>query len=119
MKINFDESEHVANYTDFPGAGVENSTEYTAEIPADFAENCHAYKLAGGVLTLDTAKQEAAQQAQTNAQRIGELKSLLFESDYKAIKFAEGRLTAEEYEPDRVQRQAWRDEINALEGAEA
>lgn len=33
----------------------------------------------------------------------------------QAIKFAEGELSAEEYEPMKIQRQAWRDEINELE----
>ena len=49
--------------------------------------------------------------------RIAELKQLLAESDYKAIKFAEGWLTADEYAATKSQRQAWRDEINELEGA--
>ena len=43
--------------------------------------------------------------------RINELKSLLAKTDYKAIKYAEGELTAEEYEPIRQQRKAWREEI--------
>lgn len=47
--------------------------------------------------------------------RIGELKSLLRASDYKAIKYAEGVLTAEEYAPVKAERQAYRDEINELE----
>lgn len=49
--------------------------------------------------------------------RIAELKQLLAESDYKAIKYAEGWLTAEDYAATKAQRQAWRDEINELEGA--
>lgn len=49
------------------------------------------------------------------APRIAELKQLLAETDYKAIKYAEGQLTAEEYEPIKAQRQSWRDEINNLE----
>lgn len=49
--------------------------------------------------------------------RIAELKQLLAESDYKAIKYAEGWLTADEYADTKAQRQAWRDEINELEGA--
>lgn len=51
-----------------------------------------------------------------NAQnRIVELKYLLEETDYKAIKYAEGLITYEEYEPIKNQRQAWRNEINGLE----
>ena len=47
--------------------------------------------------------------------RIAELKRLLSETDYQAIKFAEGWLTAEEYEPIKVSRQSYRNEINQLE----
>lgn len=48
--------------------------------------------------------------------RIDELKTLLQESDYKAIKYAEGWLTGDEYAYTKAQRQEWRDEINRLEG---
>lgn len=43
------------------------------------------------------------------------LKEELAASDYKAIKYAEGLITAEEYEPIKAERQAIRDRINALE----
>ena len=43
------------------------------------------------------------------------LKEQLSASDYKAIKFAEGWITEEEYAPIRAARQALRDEINRLE----
>ena len=47
--------------------------------------------------------------------KIKELKRKLEESDYKAIKYAEGLITAEDYEETKVERQSWRDEINYLE----
>lgn len=47
--------------------------------------------------------------------RIEELKSLLSSTDYKAIKFAEGELTEEEYASTRALRQSYRAEINELE----
>lgn len=47
--------------------------------------------------------------------QISELKAKLSESDYKAIKFAEGILNVVEYAPIRAERQALRDEINRLE----
>ena len=50
-----------------------------------------------------------------NNLEIARLKHLLADSDYKAIKFAEGEITAEEYAETKVQRKAWRDEINRLE----
>lgn len=48
-------------------------------------------------------------------ERISELKKLLAQSDYEAIKYAEGEMTAEEYAPYKIQRAAWRAEINSLE----
>lgn len=50
-----------------------------------------------------------------NMVEIARLKHLLAESDYKAIKFAEGEMTAEEYAEAKEQRKAWRAEINRLE----
>ncbi len=52
---------------------------------------------------------------QVRQARIAELKTMLAESDYKAIKYAEGWLTGDEYAATKAQRQAWRDEINELE----
>lgn len=51
-----------------------------------------------------------------NTERVQALKDMLADTDYKAIKFAEGLIPSEEYETIRQQRQAWRDEINILEG---
>lgn len=46
---------------------------------------------------------------------INELKRQLAETDYQAIKYAEGQITEEEYRPIKEQRQIWRDKINELE----
>lgn len=43
------------------------------------------------------------------------LKNRLKETDYKAIKYAEGWLTDEEYAEIKTERQRIRDEINELE----
>lgn len=59
--------------------------------------------------TVDTWKQE-------RQYKIADLKASLSATDYQAIKYAEGWLTAEEYAPVKAQRQLWRDEINELEG---
>lgn len=48
---------------------------------------------------------------------IKELKGLLNDTDYKAIKYAEGLISEEEYAPIKAQRQEWRDRINELEGS--
>lgn len=47
--------------------------------------------------------------------RISELKAQLSATDYKALKFAEGWLSDVEYAPIKAERQAIRDEINAIE----
>ena len=47
--------------------------------------------------------------------RILYLKQMLETTDYQAIKYAEGQLSAEEYEPMKQQRIKWRQEINELE----
>ena len=49
------------------------------------------------------------------AEEIAELKAKLAATDYQAIKYAEGALSAEEYEPTKIMRQEWRDRINELE----
>lgn len=46
---------------------------------------------------------------------IQQLKAKLADTDYEAIKYAEGELTEEEYKPIKQQRKAWRYEINELE----
>lgn len=50
--------------------------------------------------------------------RIRLLKQDLVNTDYQAIKYAEGLISEEEYAAIKAQRQAWRDEINALEEAQ-
>lgn len=47
--------------------------------------------------------------------RINILKLNLSNTDYKAIKYAEGLISETDYAPIKAQRQEWRDEINALE----
>ena len=49
---------------------------------------------------------------------IQSLKRKLANTDYQAIKYAEGWLTEEEYAEVKKQRQAWRSRINELEEEE-
>lgn len=46
---------------------------------------------------------------------IESLKQKLAYTDYKAIKYAEGQLSEEEYTSIKAERQAWRNKINELE----
>lgn len=47
---------------------------------------------------------------------IQQLKKALSDTDYKAIKFAEGQISEEEYASVKAERQGYRDRINYLEG---
>lgn len=53
---------------------------------------------------------------QSRLAEIETLKAQLAESDYKAIKYAEGWYTAAEYAPIKAERQSLRVRINELEG---
>lgn len=46
---------------------------------------------------------------------ISELKAKLAQTDYQAIKFAEGWITADDYAPTKALRNSWRARINELE----
>ena len=46
---------------------------------------------------------------------INELKAKLAQTDYQAIKFAEGWITADDYAPTKALRNSWRVRINELE----
>ena len=54
-------------------------------------------------------------QREEYAAEIRTLKQSLADTDYKAIKYAEGVLTDEDYQATGIQRQAWRRRINELE----
>lgn len=53
--------------------------------------------------------------ADTPQIQIETLKQNLLDTDYKAIKYAEGLISEEDYAPTKKQRQEWRNEINLLE----
>ena len=54
-------------------------------------------------------------QKEEYAAEILTLKKQLADTDYKAIKYAEGVMTDEDYQETGIQRQAWRRRINELE----
>ncbi len=54
-------------------------------------------------------------QKELDDNEIAELKQNLANTDYQAIKFAEGVLSLEDYAPVKAQRQTWRARINELE----
>lgn len=66
-------------------------------------------------LTFNTDKYWERLKKGENSNRITELKKLLRDTDYQAIKFAEGQISEEDYAPIKKQRQEWRNEINRLQ----
>ena len=62
-----------------------------------------------------TKEELEADNRQVVEREISELKHKLSDTDYKAIKYAEGFLTEEEYKETKAQRQMWRDRVNELE----
>lgn len=78
---------------------------------------CYNYKLVDGIVVERTTEEKQPEiTSKTNAERIAELKSQLADTDYAIIKIAEGAATVEEYATLIAQRQAWRTEINQLDG---
>lgn len=63
-----------------------------------------------------TAEEEAAMAVEESPEaEIAALKQRLAETDYMAIKYAEGWLSETAYSATKAQRQAWRDRINEIE----
>ena len=64
-----------------------------------------------------TVEEVSRDKTQDINREINELKKRLFDTDYKAIKYAEGLLTDEEYAEAKAQREEWRKRINELEAS--
>lgn len=62
----------------------------------------------------EAAKSEYERKANMLAE-IMELKQKLADTDYQAIKYAEGEISLYEYEPIKAERRYWRSRINELE----
>lgn len=107
--------------------GEANTIELTDE---EFAQIGVTKRFENGVLidipqaeleTMRLAQLEYEQQLQRQAEideiqyKIDETKAKLSQTDYQAIKYAEGFISEADYAQIKAQRQAWRDEINALE----
>ena len=107
--------------------GKPNTIELTDE---EFAQIGVTKRFENGVLidipqaeleTMRLARLEYEQQLQRQAEidevqrKISEAKAKLSQTDYQAIKYAEGFISEADYAQIKAQRQAWRDEINTLE----
>lgn len=79
-------------------------------------DGTYRYKIKGWKMVERTEEdREEELRIPTITARINELKKKLTDTDYIAIKFAEGWITEREYLETKEQRQGWRDEINLLE----
>lgn len=117
MKINYtlNENNQIIGYTEIP---------FNPQLPWINIENLGDIHI--GISTIEDgifyehrSEWEAdVTQRQNIAAIKTEIRTLqqhLASTDYQAIKYAEGRLTAEEFAPMREQRQTWRDRINELQ----
>ena len=69
-----------------------------------------------GIKRRTPTEEELAKDAISNRNKeISELKAKLAATDYQAIKFAEGWITADDYAPTKALRNSWRARINELE----
>ncbi|MDR3356027.1 MAG: hypothetical protein LBO04_02455 [Spirochaetaceae bacterium] len=75
---------------------------------------CYA-RVVDGLIVV--GKTDAEKLADTKAARLDELKRLLAETDYIAVKIAEGAATVTQYAAKLAERRAWRTEIGQLESA--
>jgi antirestriction protein ArdC len=78
------------------------------------AGGCLARVIGGKIVV---GKTGAEKQSEQNAARVRALKRLLADTDYIAVKIAEGAATASDYAAKLAERQAWRAEIQQLESA--
>ncbi|MDO4377974.1 MAG: DUF2977 domain-containing protein [Erysipelotrichia bacterium] len=112
VKITFDDNGYIQS---FCAVGeLEGSAEYEVD-KEHFYENVAGYRLVNGELTFDKSYKQQAEYKRKTEVEIIELKKKLRDTDYQALKFAEGFISAEDYESIKAERQHWRDEINTLE----
>jgi len=60
-------------------------------------------------------EEEERERLRLKERRMAELKKWLKDTDYLAIKYAEGEISEEDYYPTREMRKNWRKEINLLQ----
>ena len=94
---------------------IDEKTEEYSKV-AEWCNECQEYHIEDDGTYYKTVKNPEPTEEEIKAARIAELKANLSATDYVVIKIAEGVATKEEYADVIAQRQAWREEINQLEG---
>lgn len=130
MKILIDENNNIIAYAsvgDIPN--IDGSTELNVEIPNELIEEQYEEEQEDGSLSLITIAKDLTHYKYVNGEfipngkerikeaqiEIATLKQGLAKTDYKALKYAEGFISDEDYESIRAERQSLRNEINRLE----
>ena len=117
MRINYtlDENNYIIGYTIIP------FDETQPSIQIDDVKKIHI-GISQIINHKFVANDEQFEQVQAEKKRISilqnevnELNRKLASTDYEAIKFAEGEISAEDFAPIKEQRKAWRVRINELE----
>lgn len=104
------EQGHYETVKTYPGGGKD--VKWVVDSPASVA--AEAYDEYEDILVYTPYSDEELEKIAAR-QRIAELKRSLRDTDYLALKFAEGWIKSKDYEATLVVRQSWRDEINLLE----
>lgn len=107
-----DEQNRVTMWSRTP---FEQAQEYNIDDDTHFLDYSFSYYLKDGKLEYDESTKEQAEKQEKIIREIGELKNKLIQTDYQAIKFAEGWISVETYKNTLAQRQEWRNQINKLE----
>lgn len=110
MKIVINEQNEITSYCVV--GDISNSIETTKSFPSKFASKKFIYNKETDEILNNPNYIENRYEIEAE---INKYKKLLSDSDYKAIKYAEGVLTEEEYSETKQQRQEWRNKINELE----
>lgn len=110
MKIVINKQNEIVSYCTVGGLG--NSIETVKTFPSKFESKKFIYDKLNDEILDNPNYIENRYEIET---QINEYKKLLSDTDYKAIKYAEGFISEEDYKETKEQRQFWRDEINRLE----
>ena len=87
---------------------VEVDDKYADCIYSDFDST-------GDTFVFNIAKYNSRKEKEKNIKLINDYKRKLFETDYKAIKYAEGLISETDYVPIKAERENYRKAINSLE----
>lgn len=110
MKIVINDKNEIVSYCIV--GNLPSSIETTKEFPSKFESEKFIYNKETDEILNNPNYIENRYEIEAE---INKYKKLLSDSDYKAIKYAEGVLTEEEYSETKQQRQSWRNKINELE----